>query len=110
MELLLLADPSTDLVQEYLGRGTCFVAEQDGEVVGVYVLLPTRPSTIELVNVAVAESHQGQGIGKRRDRQGARLPDDRSRYRQHQHKPARALPEMRVPDDGHRPRFLRSPL
>lgn len=64
MELLLLADPSTDLVEEYLGRGSCFLAEQEGEVIGVYVLLPTRPGTIELVNVAVAESHQGQGIGK----------------------------------------------
>ena len=64
MELLLLADPSAELVHEYLGRGTCFLAEQEGEVIGVYVLLPTRPGTIELVNVAVTESHQGQGIGK----------------------------------------------
>lgn len=64
MELLLLADPSAELVHEYLARGTCFLAEQEGEVIGVYVLLPTRPGTIELVNVAVAESHQGQGIGK----------------------------------------------
>ncbi|WII37014.1 GNAT family N-acetyltransferase [Paenibacillus thiaminolyticus] len=64
MELLLLADPSAEIVHEYLGRGTCFLAEQEGEVIGVYVLLPTRPGTIELVNVAVAESHQGQGIGK----------------------------------------------
>ncbi|MDG0873810.1 GNAT family N-acetyltransferase [Paenibacillus thiaminolyticus] len=64
MELLLLADPSAELVHEYLGRGTCFLAEQEGEVIGVYVLLPTRPGTAELVNVAVAESHQGQGIGK----------------------------------------------
>ncbi len=25
---------------------------------------PTRPQTIEIVNIAVDESHQGQGIGK----------------------------------------------
>lgn len=33
-------------------------------MVGVYVLLPTRPETAELVNIAVDEAYQGQGIGK----------------------------------------------
>ncbi|UNK21155.1 GNAT family N-acetyltransferase [Paenibacillus sp. N3/727] len=64
MELLLLADPSEQLVQEYIQRGQCFVAEREEEIVGVYVLLPTRPDTVELVNVAVEESLHGQGIGK----------------------------------------------
>ncbi|MEW9031713.1 MAG: GNAT family N-acetyltransferase [Planifilum fimeticola] len=65
MELLLLADPSRELVQEYIRRGTCFVAERNGQIVGVYVLLPTRPQTVELVNIAVMPSHQGKGIGKK---------------------------------------------
>ncbi|WP_028543748.1 GNAT family N-acetyltransferase [Paenibacillus taiwanensis] len=69
MELLLLADPSRAIVEEYVQRGHCYIAEQNTEhnnkdVVGVYVLLPTRPSTVELVNVAVAEEHHGKGIGK----------------------------------------------
>jgi ribosomal protein S18 acetylase RimI-like enzyme len=64
MELLLLADPSEEIVMEYVSRGECFVAEQEQKIVGVYVLLPTRPETIELVNVAVAEKQQGRGIGK----------------------------------------------
>ncbi|MCJ7841405.1 GNAT family N-acetyltransferase [Lederbergia sp. NSJ-179] len=64
MELLLLADPSRKLVEEYVKRGQCFVACIDGLVIGVYVLLPTRPETIELVNLAVDEAHQGKGIGK----------------------------------------------
>ncbi|WP_159882278.1 GNAT family N-acetyltransferase [Paenibacillus puerhi] len=64
LELLLLADPSVELVQEYAGRGICCVAERDGRAAGVYVLLPTRPGTAELVNVAVTEALQGQGIGK----------------------------------------------
>ncbi|MGO4542981.1 GNAT family N-acetyltransferase, partial [Paenibacillus sp. 2TAB19] len=64
MELLLMADPSEKLVNEYLNRGQCMVAEDGGLIIGVYVLLPTRPETIEIVNVAVAESEQGQGIGK----------------------------------------------
>lgn len=64
MELLLLADPSEKLVQEYLLRGQCFVAELDGKLIGEYVLLPTRPETVEIVNIAVNESCQGRGIGK----------------------------------------------
>ncbi|MCG7408234.1 GNAT family N-acetyltransferase [Paenibacillus sp. ACRRX] len=64
MELLLLADPSRAIVEEYIQRGHCYIAEHNNYVVGVYVLLPTRPSTVELVNVAVAEEHHGRGIGK----------------------------------------------
>jgi ribosomal protein S18 acetylase RimI-like enzyme len=64
MELLLLADPSEEIVMEYAIRGECFVAEQEQKIVGVYVLLPTRPETIELVNVAVAEEQHGKRIGK----------------------------------------------
>lgn len=63
-ELLLLADLSPKLVEDYVARGQCFVAEADQQVVGVYVLLPTRPETAELVNIAVDEEFQGQGIGK----------------------------------------------
>jgi ribosomal protein S18 acetylase RimI-like enzyme len=64
VELLLLADPSPQLVEEYLTRGECFVAEAGNGVIGVYVLLPTRPATVELVNVAVGKKFHGQGIGK----------------------------------------------
>ncbi|KIL40728.1 acetyltransferase [Gordoniibacillus kamchatkensis] len=64
MVLLLLADPSRELVEDYVQRGQCYVAESDSSVIGVYVLLPTRPGTVELVNVAVEERLQGRGIGK----------------------------------------------
>ncbi|WP_332698181.1 GNAT family N-acetyltransferase [Halalkalibacter lacteus] len=64
MELLLLADPSKDIVEEYVNRGECFVAESEKQIVGVYVLLPTRPETVELVNVAVVEEQHSRGIGK----------------------------------------------
>ncbi|MCR2822845.1 GNAT family N-acetyltransferase [Lederbergia panacisoli] len=63
-DLLLLADPSQELIRDYLKRGECFVAEVNHEKIGVYILLPTRPCTIELVNIAVAENDQGKGIGK----------------------------------------------
>ncbi|OZI11125.1 GNAT family N-acetyltransferase [Bacillaceae bacterium SAS-127] len=64
IELLLLADPSEKLVKEYVSRGECFVAQVGQKIVGVYVLLPTRPETVELVNIAVAEGEHGKGIGK----------------------------------------------
>ncbi|MDU0201704.1 MULTISPECIES: GNAT family N-acetyltransferase [Paenibacillus] len=64
LELLLLADPSQKLVEGYLQRGQCFIGTLNEQIVGVYVLLPTRPDTVELVNIAVDEGHQGKGYGK----------------------------------------------
>ncbi|WLR42063.1 GNAT family N-acetyltransferase [Bacillus carboniphilus] len=64
IDLLLLADPSHMIVERYIERGDCYIAEKEGEAIGVYVLLPTKPNTIELVNVAVKETYQKQGFGK----------------------------------------------
>ncbi|PSR32086.1 MAG: GNAT family N-acetyltransferase [Sulfobacillus benefaciens] len=64
LSLLQLADPSQAVIESYMARADCFVAEHDCEPVGVYVLLDTRPQTVELVNVAVREDKQGQGLGK----------------------------------------------
>ncbi len=65
MDLLLLADPSEKLIREYVSRGKCFVMEDGAMIIGVYVLLPTRPETVEIVNVAVHENYHGQGFGKK---------------------------------------------
>lgn len=64
MDLLLLADPSEEMILSYLRRGICFIAKWEHETVGVYVLLETRPNTAEIVNIAVATAHQGKGVGK----------------------------------------------
>ncbi|RDW19746.1 GNAT family N-acetyltransferase [Oceanobacillus chungangensis] len=64
MELLLSADPSRELVEEYLAAGNCFIARNRDEIIAVYVLLPINATTIELMNIAVAEKEQGKGIGK----------------------------------------------
>ena len=52
-------------MEEYVNRGECYIAKEEGQGIGVYVLLPTRPGTVELVNIAVDEQHKGKGIGKR---------------------------------------------
>ncbi|MDM5303287.1 GNAT family N-acetyltransferase [Bacillus subtilis] len=63
-ELLLLADPSKEIVDEYLNRGECYTAYISGKLAGVYVMITTRPQTVEIVNIAVKQSMQKQGIGK----------------------------------------------
>jgi ribosomal protein S18 acetylase RimI-like enzyme len=63
-KLLLLADPSKDLVSRYLDKGLSYVAEsENGETIGVTVLVPVSNHIIEIKNLAVDESHQGKGVG-----------------------------------------------
>ncbi|CEN79338.1 GNAT family N-acetyltransferase [Paraclostridium sordellii] len=64
-KLLYSADPSIEYVNDYLNRGDCYIAYNNDEVLGVYILIKTRPSTLELVNIAVKESYQDSGIGKK---------------------------------------------
>nr|WP_286183601.1 GNAT family N-acetyltransferase [Bacillus sp. ISL-55] len=62
--LLLLADPSQYLVSQYLDKGLCYVVESENEVtIGVIVLVPVSNHIIEIMNLAVDETHQGKGIG-----------------------------------------------
>jgi hypothetical protein len=42
MDLLLLADPSQNLIKKYIKKGECYISESDGKIIAVYVLLPTR--------------------------------------------------------------------
>ncbi|GAA0413799.1 GNAT family N-acetyltransferase [Virgibacillus salarius] len=63
--LLLLADPSEELIEAYLIKGKCFIAEEAGEVIGVYVLMAKRMDTAELMNIAIDERFQGKGFGKK---------------------------------------------
>jgi len=63
--LLLLADPSERQIDAYVQRGLTYVAKQEDNIIGVYVILETRPKTMEIMNIAVVEHMQGKGIGKR---------------------------------------------
>lgn len=63
-DLLLLADPSIEIINDYIHRSNCYIAYIHKDIVGAYVMIKTRPMTFELVNIAVAEAYQGKGIGK----------------------------------------------
>ncbi|MDH6365186.1 ribosomal protein S18 acetylase RimI-like enzyme [Enterococcus sp. PF1-24] len=60
--LILDADPAKEVVEKYLSRSRIFVAERQSQVVGILLLLPTRPEIVEIINLAVAEEFRGQGI------------------------------------------------
>jgi ribosomal protein S18 acetylase RimI-like enzyme len=62
-ELLLLADPSKDLVDEYLSQSDTFIAKQNEETLGIVVLFPLTGETVEIKNIAVRPELQGRGIG-----------------------------------------------
>lgn len=63
-DLLLMADPSKKLVEEYLKDGQMYLAKINDKVVGEYVLLDRSNGLAEIMNIAVDEKFQGQGIGK----------------------------------------------
>ncbi len=50
---------------EYLSRGECYVARNNDEIVGVLILLKTRPHTMEIMSVAVQREAQNKGVGRR---------------------------------------------
>lgn len=62
-ELLLLADPSKDLVDEYLKSSDIYAARQNDETLGIVVLCPLITGTVEIKNVAVKPEFQRQGVG-----------------------------------------------
>jgi ribosomal protein S18 acetylase RimI-like enzyme len=64
-DLLLDADPSRARVESYLSDELTRVAKLDDVVLGVYALRRIDATSFELMNIAVAESHQGAGLGRR---------------------------------------------
>ena len=64
-ELLLLADPSREAVEEYLHAGQGFmIRSDDGKPWGVIVISPSATDELEIMNVAVAPEVEGQGYGQ----------------------------------------------
>lgn len=64
-DLLLLSDPSEEVIAEYIHLSAKFIARLDTKIVGALLLLKTRPKTMEIMNISVYEEYQNKGIGKR---------------------------------------------
>ncbi|SDD26279.1 Acetyltransferase (GNAT) family protein [Terribacillus halophilus] len=65
MDLLLEADPSKIRIKSYLVKSSCFVAERENHILGIYVLAGISENTAEVINISVREADQGKGIGKK---------------------------------------------
>lgn len=61
--LLLLADETMDAINKYIDDSDVFILEEGEAQLAVFCLYPIDASTLELKNIAVCESLQGQGIG-----------------------------------------------
>lgn len=64
-DLLQLADPSQQQIEEYLPNSLCFIAQQNTITIGVLVLHPLSDTTLEIKNIAVQTNEQGKGFGKK---------------------------------------------
>jgi len=64
-DLLLLANPSKELLLKHLESGECFVYKNKFEVLGCYILKEINKNRVELLDIAVRENKQGLGIGKK---------------------------------------------
>lgn len=63
-DLLLLADPSREIIDSYIHDSRVYVALIGDVRVGVYVLTPLEDKKAEVKNIAIHESWQGRGLGK----------------------------------------------
>lgn len=65
MDLLLEADPSKDMINNYLKNGELFVLTYKNEIACVAVVTKVDENTCELKNIATVEKYRGQGYGKK---------------------------------------------
>ena len=65
MDLLLEADPSKDMINNYLKNGELFVLTYKDDVACVAVVIRIDDETIELKNIATKEIYREQGYGKK---------------------------------------------
>lgn len=72
-ELLLLADPSNEMIDKYIFESEVFIARHGADVAGVFVLVPHATDEMELRNIAVHPNFRRQGLGKEMIKQAVRV-------------------------------------
>ncbi len=65
MDLLLLADPSEAMIRSYLPGTEILMAEAGDLIAAVCVICRLNETEAEIKNIAVKETLQGHGIGRR---------------------------------------------
>lgn len=65
LELLLLADPSEEMIDRYLADGDLFVMREGETLLCVAVVCPVSEQECELKNIAVSPDIQGKGLGSK---------------------------------------------
>ena len=65
MDLLLEADPSKDMINDYLRDGELFVLTYKETIACVAVVIKVDNNTCELKNIVTVEKYRGQGYGKK---------------------------------------------
>jgi aminoglycoside 6'-N-acetyltransferase I len=63
MDLLLLADPSEEMIRKYLISSEVYVADLEEKQIGVIALFPMSEGKLEIKNLAVKTEYQGKGKG-----------------------------------------------
>ena len=64
-KLLLLADPSKEMVKSYLKKGKAYVILVNRKIVGIIVLVENSLKEMEIKNIAVDPKYQGKGYGRK---------------------------------------------
>ncbi len=72
-ELLLLADPSNEMIDRYIFESEVFLAKADDKIVGVFVLTPHSTDEMELKNISILPEYQKQGLGREMIKQAMRV-------------------------------------
>lgn len=62
--LLLLADPSREMVRRYFNDGFMLKATEGDKITGIIITVPIDQLSWEIKNLAVEEACQGRGIGR----------------------------------------------
>jgi ribosomal protein S18 acetylase RimI-like enzyme len=62
--LLLLADPSKEMVDKYIQKSNIYEVLDQNLLVGVLVLMENSSEEVEIKNIAIDPTFQGQGFGK----------------------------------------------
>ncbi|MGG0179077.1 GNAT family N-acetyltransferase [Gottfriedia acidiceleris] len=62
--LLLLADPSKEMLDKYIQKSNIYELLDQNLLVGVLVLMENSSEEVEIKNIAVDPTYQGQGFGK----------------------------------------------